>query len=87
MTMKSKAIFGFFLIASAFALGLWPSASQGQAGAEDPLLAPLVEEITKQQATIVDNQTKIEEKLAGIAEDLRVARIFVGRGGGKAATK
>jgi len=85
--MKSKTLFGFFLVASAFALGLWPSPSPGQAGADDSLLAPIIEEITKQQATIGENQTRIEEKLAGIAEDLRVARIFVGRGGGKAPAK
>ena len=36
-----------------------------------------------QQATIAENQTQIETKLAVIGEDIRVARIFVGRGGGK----
>ena len=38
------------------------------------------QEITKQQATIADNQTKIDEKLAAIGEDIRVGRIYVGRG-------
>jgi len=81
--MKSRTFIGFALVAAAFAAGLQPSPSLGQAGAEDPLLAPLIEEVSKQQATIVDNQAKIAEKLAVIAEDIRVGRIFVGRGGGK----
>jgi len=86
-TMKFKTYFGFFLVASAFAIGLWPGASLGQAGADDPLLTPLIEEITKQQAAILENQTLIEEKIAGVSEDVRVARIFVGRGGGKVTGK
>ena len=54
-------------------------------------LEPLVEvvggtlgEQVDQQALIVESQTKIDEKIAVIAEDVRVARIFVARGGGKA---
>ena len=81
--MKSKTFLGFALLSAAFAAGLAPGPSLGQAGAEDPLLAPLVAEIVQQQAAIEDNQTKVEEKLAAIAEDIRVARIYVGRGGGK----
>lgn len=79
-----KTLLGFAMVAIAFAMGLSPRPTLGQAGSEDPLLAPLVEEITKQQAAITENQTQIESKLAVIAEDIRVARIFVGRGGGKA---
>ena len=85
--MKTKTLFGFAFVAIAFAAGLAPRPSLGQAGGDDPLLAPLIEEITKQQATIVENQTQIDAKLAVIAEDLRVARIFVGRGGGKVTGK
>jgi hypothetical protein len=40
--------------------------------------------VTKQQALLVENQNKIDEMLASIAEDMRVARIYAGRGGGKA---
>jgi hypothetical protein len=81
--MKIKTLLPIAFVAMALAVGFAPSASHGQAGTEDPLLAPLIEEITKQQAAIVDNQTQIETKLAVIAEDIRIARIFVGRGGGK----
>lgn len=81
--MKSKTILGFAMIAIAFATGLVPRPTLGQAGGDDPLLAPLIEELTRQQTAIVENQTQIETKLAVIAEDIRVARIYVGRGGGK----
>ena len=63
---------------------LLPQPSSGQAPATgDAALTQLLTELTTQQATIADNHTKIDEKLAAIAEDVRVARIFVGRGGGK----
>ncbi|MEA3213698.1 MAG: hypothetical protein QOE70_6755 [Chthoniobacter sp.] len=70
-------------VTAAFALLLAPRVSSGQAGADDPLLSPLIAEIVKQQDAIVENQTKIDEKLALIGEDIRIARIYVGRGGGK----
>ena len=47
---------------------------------EQRLLA-LVKEIQAQQAQIASNQTKIEGKVAEVAEAVRVARIFAGRGG------
>ena len=84
--MKQKTFLGFAFVAVAFATGLVPSSS-GQAGADDPLLKPMIDELARQQASIVENQTAIETKLAVIAEDLRIARIFVGRGGGKTPAK
>jgi hypothetical protein len=39
-------------------------------------MAALAKEVQAQQATIADNQKKIDEKLAAIAEALRQARIF-----------
>ncbi len=63
---------------------LLPQPSSGQSpAAGDAALTQLLTEITAQQATILDNHAKIDEKIAAIAEDVRVARIFVGRGGGK----
>jgi organic hydroperoxide reductase OsmC/OhrA len=41
----------------------------------------LVKEVQGQQKTIAENQGKIDEKLATIAEALRVARIYSSRGG------
>jgi hypothetical protein len=40
-------------------------------------------EVKDQQAAIAENQAKIDAKLATIAEDLRVARIYSSRSGGK----
>ena len=65
-------------------LGL-PRESSGQAAAnanEQQQIAALVAEIAQQQAKIVDNQKQVDEKLATIAENLRVAKIYVSRGGG-----
>ena len=63
---------------------LLPQPSSGQSPATgDAALTQLLTEITTQQTTLADNHTKIDEKLAAIAEDVRIARIFVGRGGGK----
>jgi hypothetical protein len=81
-TMKTKTILGFALVAFAFATSLVPRSSLGQAGSDDALLSPLVEEIARQQATIVENQVQIDAKIAVIAENIRLARIFVSRGGG-----
>lgn len=62
---------------------LTPASSSGQAGSDDAALSALLGDATAQQATITDNQAKIDAKLATITENLRVARIFVSRGGGK----
>jgi RsiW-degrading membrane proteinase PrsW (M82 family) len=85
--MKISTLFGLTVVTATLALALGPRSSLGQAAADDALLAPLIEEIAKQQTQVVENQAKIDEKLAGIAEDLRLARIFVGRGGGKVIGK
>ncbi len=61
-----------------------PTNSHGQIDADDPAVTrALLNEVTAQQAVITDNQGKIDTKLATIADTLRLARIFVGRGGGK----
>lgn len=44
-------------------------------------LLALVKEVQTQQATIAENQTKIDAKLAAIAEALRLARIYSSRSG------
>jgi hypothetical protein len=43
----------------------------------------VAKEVQTQQITIAENQGKIDAKLATIAEYLRVARIWAGRGGKK----
>jgi hypothetical protein len=54
---------------------------------EDPATAALAVEVLQQQAKIVENQKLIDDKLAIIAENLRIARIYVSRGGGKGAAQ
>jgi hypothetical protein len=56
-----------------------PSSSSGQSG-DDPAVVEALKDVTAQQATIVDNQNKIDEKIATIAEQVRQARIFAARG-------
>lgn len=55
-------------------------------GAETPgdrdqqQVAGLAKEVQAQQTAIAENQKKIDEKTAAIAEALRLARIYAGRG-------
>lgn len=48
---------------------------------QDQQMLAVIREIQTQQAAIADNQTKIEAKLAAIAEAVRVARIYSSRSG------
>lgn len=58
--------------------------SHGQATAspDDAALYTLMAEVGAQQVQIAENQTKIDEKLAQVGEEVRQARLFVARGGG-----
>jgi hypothetical protein len=48
---------------------------------EQQQVLALAKEVQNQQAVIADNQTKIDAKMATIAEALRLARIYSSRGG------
>ena len=76
----------FCAVAGAALLGwlAFPVHSQGQAGNDAAALDVLLIEIAAQQTVIGENQTKIDAKLAAVGEELRLARIYVGRAGGKA---
>jgi hypothetical protein len=79
---KNIIIAGLGAAIIAGVLGL-PHESSGQAAANDQQqLAALVTEIAQQQAKLVENQKQLDEKLAAVAENLRVAKIYVSRGGG-----
>ena len=83
--MNAKSFFVPALGLSALAaILLAPMPSKGEAAADDPALVALLTEVAAQQAVIADNQAKIDAKLATIAESVRLARLFVSRGGGKA---
>ncbi len=53
-----------------------PNASEQQ-------LIAAIKEVQAQQLAITENQTKIDAKLAAVAESLRLARIYSLRAGGK----
>jgi len=59
-----------------------PTHSDGQTG-DDIAMTQLLNDISTQQATIAENHAKIDAKLAKIAENVRLARIYAGRAGGK----
>ena len=74
--------------AALLAVTVFPQSSNGQAGAGDEaLLGQLLVEVTAQHKILADNQTKIEEKIALIGEEIRISRIYAGRTGGKGGGK
>ncbi len=81
--MKRKLF--YILTSGAFAVILAcsiPFNLQGEGTADSqPPVETLVAEVRAQQITMAENQTKIDAKLTEIAEELRVARIFISRGG------
>ena len=66
------------------AAALVPQKTSGQAGAqEEAALEQVLADVAAQQGLIAENQTKIDEKVALVAEEVRIARIYAGRAGGK----
>ena len=74
--MKSFLFLGLIV-----AMTVAPIAAQAPASKDDQELLTLIKEVQAQQAQIADNQTKIESKLAELAETIRVARLFAGKAG------
>ena len=68
-------------IAAAAGLLVSPNTSTGQAPGDEQAIAQLIAEIAAQQAKLAANQQVIDQKLATIEENMRLARIFVSRGG------
>lgn len=69
---------------------LWLAAAGGAAflatappvgGQSGPAVGALLQAVQDQQKTLAANQTELETRLAKVAEELRVARIYVARGG------
>jgi hypothetical protein len=58
-----------------------PALAQTPAQKEEDEFTALIKEVQAQQATIAENQAKIDEKVATLAETIREARIFSSRGG------
>ena len=87
--MKPKPAFCTALAAAGLlAVALFPQPSNGQAGGdEEAMVGQLLVEVAAQHKLVADNQTKIEEKVALIAEEVRLSRIYAGRAGGKGGGK
>jgi len=78
LSMKPTLLFAFC------ALVTLVSSAPAQAPQHNPAqaeVAALITEVRAQQAAIAANQVKINEKLATLAESIRVARIYSSRGG------
>ena len=78
LSMKPTLPFAFC------ALIMLVSAAPAQSPQRDPAheeLTALIKEVRAQQAAVAANQAKINEKLATLAETIRVARIYSSRGG------
>lgn len=52
-----------------------------KAAEEQAALLKLAREVQAQQATMAENQAKIDERLNAVAEGIRVARIYSSRSG------
>ena len=61
------------------------AATLGTGVAQDPPspIFQVVDALKQQQTQLADNQNKIDEKLAGLEDTIRAARIFMSRAGGK----
>ncbi|MEY2564666.1 MAG: hypothetical protein QOH88_2859 [Verrucomicrobiota bacterium] len=70
----------FFLALLNVALG---ADAPNAADQQNQQVLAVAKEVQTQQLAIAENQGKIDAKLATIAEYLRVARIWAGRGGKK----
>jgi len=76
--MKPTLLFAFCAIIT---LGSSAPAQAPQQTSAQGELAALIKQVRAQQAAMAANQVKIDEKLATLAESIRVARIYSSRGG------
>lgn len=76
--MKRFGIAAAIILACAASTEAQAPAANAQ---QDQQIVAIVRELQAQQALIAENQTKIEAKIAALAEALRVARIYSSRSG------
>jgi len=81
--MKPKTILYSIVAMGMAAVAFSPHPATAQIALDSPAGTEMFQDLKTQQATIADNQKQIDDKLAGIGEALRIARIYVSRGGGK----
>jgi hypothetical protein len=63
-----------------FSAGISAAEPPKESDREQGQVAALAKEVQVQVTTMAENQKKIDEKTAAIAEALRLARIYSGRG-------
>jgi hypothetical protein len=73
----SSALIAFCLFGLASAI----FAAEPSKDRDQQQVIALSTEVQGQQKTIAENQAKIDAKMAGIAEALRLAKIYASRGG------
>ena len=76
-TLKIMALCG--LLAAAASSFFGPAQAQTAGVADIKATAEAIQTLQDQQKTITDNQAKIDAKLASIAENVRVARLYAAR--------
>jgi len=69
------------LITAIFLAGLTAVSAAEPSKESEQQVAALTKEVQTQQTAILENQTKINERMATIAEALRMAKIYASRGG------
>jgi uncharacterized protein (DUF2147 family) len=76
-------VFSTFIAACLLACALTASAAEPakESDRDAQQVVALTKEVQGQQVAIAENQTKINEKMAAIAEALRLAKIYASRSG------
>ena len=78
LSMKPTLLFAFCTLIMLVSAA--PAQSPQHNPAQEELTA-LIKEVRAQQAAVAANQVKMNEKLATLAETIRLARIYSSRGG------
>ncbi len=76
-TLKYLALCG--LLAAAASTFFGPAQAQTPSVADIKATADAIQAVQDQQKTITDNEAKIDEKIADIAENVRVAKLYASR--------
>jgi hypothetical protein len=77
LTLKYLALCGLLALAASSIFG--PAQAQTASVADIKATADAIQAIQDQQKTITDNEAKIDQKIAEIAENVRVARLYASR--------
>ena len=76
-TLKYLALCG--LLAATASSFFGPAQAQSPSVSDIKATADAIQTLEDQQKTITDNQGKIDDKIADIAENVRVARLYASR--------